>query len=162
MAKVEEIKTAFRCCVGVYEYTVMPFGLCSAPRTFQHYMNDTFRDFLDKFLIVYLDDLLIYSDSLAEHKHHVQMVLKRLREAGLCLKPSKCQFHVQEVAFLGFIVGPNGIQMDPFKVEAIPTWTVPQSVHDIQVFLGLANFYHRFIHNFNKVAASNTELLRKN
>ena len=162
MAIGEEWKTAFRCRYGLYEYTVMPFGLCSAPGTFQHYMNDTFRDFLDKFLIVYLDDLLIYSDSLAEHRRHVRMVLERLREAGLCLKPSKCQFHVQEVAFLGFIVGPNGIQMDPFKVEAITTWPVPKSVHDIRVFLGLANFYRRFIHNFSKVAAPITELLRKN
>ena len=95
MAEGEEWKTAFRCRYGLYEYMVMPFGLCSAPGTFQHYMNDTFREFLDKFLIVYLDDLLIYSDSLAEHKRHVRMVLERLREAGLCLKPSKCQFHMQ-------------------------------------------------------------------
>ena len=127
----EKWKTAFRCHYGLYEYMIMPFELCSAPRTFQHYMNDTFQDFLDKFLIVYLDDLLIYSDSLAEHKHHVQMVLERLREAGLCLKPSKCQFHVQEITFLRFIIGPNGIQMNSFKVKAIMTWPVLKSVHDI-------------------------------
>jgi hypothetical protein len=119
MAEGEEWKTAFRCRYGLFEYNVMPFGLCNAPGTFQHYMNDTFRDFLDKFLIIYLDDLLIYSDTLAEHKKHVRMVLERLQEAGLCLKPSKCQFHVQEVAFLGFLVGPKGVQMDPTKVEAI-------------------------------------------
>ena len=162
MAEGEEWKTAFRCRYGLYEYTVMPFGLCSAPGTFQHYMNDTFREFLDKFLIVYLDDFLIYSDSLAEHKRHVRSVLERLREAGLYLKPSKCQFHMQEVAFLGFIVGPNGIQMDPTKVEAITTWPVPKSVHEVRVFLGLAYFYRRFIQYFSKVAAPITELLRKN
>jgi hypothetical protein len=162
VAAGEEWKTAFRCRYGLYEYTVMSFGLCGAPGTFQHYMNDTFRDFLDKFLIIYLDDLLIYSDSLAEHKLHVRMVLEKLRDAGLYLKPSKCQFHVQEVAFLGFIVGPQGVQMDPSKVSAITSWPVPKSVHDIRVFLGLANFYRRFIRNFSKVAAPITALLRKN
>src|SRR6202048_1944245 len=162
MATGEEWKTAFRCRYGLFEYNVMPFGLCNAPGTFQHYMNDTFRDFLDKFLIIYLDDLLIYSDSLAEHKVHVRMVLERLRDAELYLKPSKCQFHVQEVGFLGFIVGPRGIQMDPAKVSAITSWPVPTSVHDIRVFLGLANFYRRFIRNFSKAAAPITALLKKN
>jgi Reverse transcriptase (RNA-dependent DNA polymerase) len=82
----------------------MPFGLCNAPGTFQHYMNDTFREFLDDFLVVYLDDVLIYSRDLKEHKTHVRQVLEKLREAGLFLKPSKCQFHVQEVEFLGFVI----------------------------------------------------------
>jgi hypothetical protein len=162
IAPGEEWKTAFRCRYGLFEYTVMPFGLCNAPGTFQHYMNDTFRGFLDQFLIIYLDDLLIYSDTLTEHKRHVRMVLEKLREADLCLKPSKCQFHVQEVPFLGFIVGPQGVRMDPEKVEAITSWPVPRSIHDIRVFLGLANFYRRFILNFSKAAAPITALLRKN
>ncbi len=153
MALGEEWKTAFRCRYGLFEYTVMPFGLCNAPGTFQHYMNDTFREFLDKFLVIYLDDLLIYSDTLAEHKKHVRAVLEKLRDAGLYLKISKCQFHVQEVTFLGYVVGPNGIKMDPAKVEAITTWPAPQSAHDIRVFLGLANFYRRFIKNFSNAAA---------
>ena len=125
-------------------------------------MNDTFREFLDKFLIVYLDDLLIYSDTLAEHKRHVRLVLERLRQAELCLKPSKCEFHVQEISFLGFVVGSQGVKMDPSKVAAITFWPVPKSVHDIRVFLGLANFYRRFIDNFSKVAAPISALLRKN
>ena len=162
MAEGEEWKTAFRCRYGLFEYTVMPFGLCNAPRTFQHYMNDTFREFLDKFLIIYLDDMLIYSDTLAEHRAHVRMVLEWLRAEGLCLKPSKCQFHVQEVAFLGFLVGPEGVRMDSAKVEAITTWPVPKSVHDVRVFLGLANFYRRFIKNFSKLALPMTSLLKKN
>ncbi len=161
MALGEEWKTAFRCRYGLFEYTVMPFGLCNAPGTFQHYMNDTFREFLDKFLVIYLDDLLIYSDTLAEHKKHVRAVLERLRDAGLYLKISKCQFHVQEVTFLGYVVGPNGIKMDPAKVEAITTWPAPQSTHDIRVFLGLANFYRRFIKNFSNAAAPLTYLLKK-
>ena len=123
----------------------MSFGLCSAPRTFQHYMNDTFREFLNQFLIIYLDDLLIYSDSLAEHKRHVRMILERLREAGLYLKPTKCQFHVEEVAFLKFIVESQRVRMNPFKVEAITSWPAPESVHDVRVFLGLAKFYRCFI-----------------
>jgi len=88
-ASGEEWKTAFRCCYGLFEYTVMLFGLCNTPEMFQQYMNDIFRDFLDEFLVVYLDDMLIYSDNLKEHRKHVQMVLERLREAGLFLKPSK-------------------------------------------------------------------------
>jgi transposase InsO family protein len=125
-------------------------------------MNDTFREFLDDFLIIYLDDLLIYSDSLAEHKRHVRRVLERLRDAKLCLKPSKCQFHVEEVAFLGFLVGPRGIRMDPGKVDSITSWPAPKSPHDIRVFLGLANFYRRFIKNFSELATPITALLRKN
>jgi hypothetical protein len=97
MAKGEEWKTAFRCRYGLFEYNVMPFGLCNAPGTFQHYMNNIFHEFLDKFLIIYLDDLLIYSDNLAKHKKHVQMILERLQGAELCMKVSKCQFHVQGV-----------------------------------------------------------------
>jgi hypothetical protein len=162
MADGEEWKTAFRCRYGLFEYNVMPFGLCNAPGTFQHYMNDTFREFLDRFLIIYLDDLLIYSDTLAEHRRHVRMVLERLQEAELCLKPSKCQFHVQEVAFLGFLVGPNGVKMDPAKVEAITSWPIPKSAQDIRMFIGLANFYRRFIKNFSKMAAPMTALLKKN
>jgi len=124
---------AFRCRYRLFEYTVMPFGLCNAP--------GTFRDFLDKFLIIYLDDLLIYSDTLAEHKRHVRLVLERLRQAELCLKPSKCEFHMQEISFLEFVVGSQGVKMDSSKVAAITSWPVPKSVHDIRVFLGLANFY---------------------
>src|SRR5208282_128688 len=89
------------------------------------------------------------------------MVLERLQEAGLCLKPSKCQFHVQEVTFLGFLVGPDGVKMDPAKVEAITSWPAPKSVHDVRVFLGLANFYRRFIKHFSKMATPMTALLRK-
>ena len=161
IASGEEWKTAFRCRYGLFEYTVMPFGLCNAPGTFQHYMNDTFRDFLDEFLVVYLDDMLIYSDNLKEHRKHVRKVLERLREAGLFLKPSKCEFHVQEVEFLGFVIGINGVRMDPKKVESVTAWPTPRSPHDIRMFLGLANFYRRFIKDFSQLAAPLTRLLKK-
>src|SRR5579859_512370 len=117
IAKGEEWKTTFKCRYGLFKYTVMLFGLCNAPGTFQNYVNDTFHDFLNDFLIIYLDELVIYSDSLTEHKCHVHKVLEKLRDAKLCLKSSKCQFHIEEVAFLGFLVGPQGIWMDPAKVD---------------------------------------------
>jgi hypothetical protein len=162
VAPGEEWKTAFKCRYGQYEYTVMPFGLCNAPGTFQHYMNDTFQDYVDRFLIIYLDDLLVYSSTLAEHKEHVALVLKRLETAGLYLKPSKCVFHATEVPFLGFIVGRGGLRMDPTKIEPITNWPRPESPRDIQVFMGLAGFYRRFIRNFSRIAQPLTALLRKN
>jgi RNase H-like domain found in reverse transcriptase/Reverse transcriptase (RNA-dependent DNA polymerase)/Integrase zinc binding domain/Chromo (CHRromatin Organisation MOdifier) domain len=161
MAQGEEWKTAFRCRYGLYEYCVMPFGLCNAPGTFQHFANDKFRDFLDEFLVIYLDDLLIYSNTLEEHKRHVRLVLERLQEAGLYIKPQKCQFHVKKVSFLGFMISSDGIHMDPAKVEAILGWERPKSAHDTLVFLGFANFYRRFIKNYSKIAAPLTNLTRK-
>ncbi len=161
MAPGEEWKTVFRCHYRLFEYTMMPFGLCNAPGTFQHYMNDTFRDFLDEFLVVYLNNLLIYSKTLKEHKQHVRRVLERLRDVGLYLKPSKCVFHVQEVTFLGFVIGLDGMKMDPAKVEAITSWPIPRSIHDIRGFLGLASFYHHFIDNFSRIITPLTNLLKK-
>jgi transposase InsO family protein len=161
MAEGEEWKTAFRCRYGLFEYTVMPFGLCNAPGTFQHFMNDTFRDLLDRFLVIYLDDFLIYSDSLETHRQHVRQVMERMGKVELYLKPSKCQFHVQEVEFLGFIVGKEGVKMDPTKVQSITSWPTPKSAHDIRTFLGLANFYRRFIENFSKTVTPLTNLLKK-
>jgi hypothetical protein len=161
MAMGQEWKTAFRCRYGLYEYNVMPFGLCNAPGTFQHFVNDKFRDYLDEFLVIYLDDLLIYSDTLEEHKRHVRLVLKRLQEAGLYVKPQKCQFHATKVSFLGFMISSEGIHMDPAKVEAVLGWERPKSPHDIQIFLGFANFYRRFIKGYSKITAPLTNLTRK-
>jgi hypothetical protein len=161
MALGEEWKTAFRCRYGLFEYQVMPFGLCNAPGTFQHFVNDTFSDYLDDFLAAYLDDLLVFSNTLKEHKRHVRLVLERLQEAGLHIKPEKCQFHVTEVSFLGFLISHEGVRMDPAKVAAIITWPAPRSVHDIQVFLGFANFYRRFIDKYSKITSAITALLKK-
>jgi hypothetical protein len=122
MAKGEEWKTAFHCRYGLFEYQVMPFGLCNAPGTFQHLMNNTFSYFLDQFLAAYLNDLLIYSNLLEEHKIHVRLVLERLRFARLYVKPEKCMFHVTEVPFLGYLISKNGVRMDPEKVAAVVDW----------------------------------------
>ena len=162
MAKGEEWKTAFHTRYGLFEYCVMPFGLCNAPGTFQHHMNNTFRDYLDDFLANYMDDLLVYSKTLKEHKIHVRKVLQRLQEKELYLKPSKCEFHKSEVKFLGYIISENSISMDPTKVETVLSWLAPQSVLEIQTFLGLANFYRRFIKNFSRLLVPITALLKKN
>ena len=162
IAEGDEWKTAFRTRYGHYEYKVMPFGLTNAPATFQNLMNDVLRDFLDDFAIVYLDDILIFSATLDEHKRHVRSVLERLRAYGLFAKPEKCFFHQDEVEYLGFLVSYQGVKMDPKKVSAILDWPEPASVHDVQVFLGFANFYRRFIQGYSKIATPITQLLRKN
>ena len=118
----------------------MPFGLCNAPASFQGYVNDVIREYLDKFAITYLDDILIYSNSLEEHIFHVRQVLKKLLEHGLYVKLEKCEFHVQEISFLGFVISPKCISMDPARISTISDWPVPRSVTDVQVFLGFANF----------------------
>jgi hypothetical protein len=161
MAEGEEWKTAFRTRYGLYEYMVMPFGLCNAPGTFQFYVNDVFRDYLDDFMSAYLDDLLIYSKDLKEHKKHVRQVLQRLEENQLYLKASKCQFHQTQISFLGYTISEAGISMDSAKVEAVTSWPTPASILDVQIFLGLANFYRRFIKNFSKIIAPITRLLKK-
>ncbi|SOV04760.1 uncharacterized protein UDID_17177 [Ustilago sp. UG-2017a] len=145
IAKGDEWKTAFCTRYGLFQYNVMPFGLTNAPASFQHLMNDTFKDMLDRSLIIYLDDLLIYSSTLKQHQEHVSAVLARLRQAGLYAKAEKCQFSTSQTEFLGVVVSDQGVAMDPSKTEVITNWPVPQSVHDVQVFLGFCNFYRKFI-----------------
>ena len=154
----EEWKTAFRTRYGLFEYLVMPFGLHGAPATFQHFINDVLREHLDIFVSAYIDDLLIYSKTLEEHKQHVRQVLEKLRTAGLQVDIEKCDFHVEEVLYLGMIVGKHGIKMDPAKVAAVKEWVRPENVKDVQSFLGFANFYRRFIAGFSEVARPLTAL----
>jgi hypothetical protein len=125
MAEGEEWKTAFRTWYGLFESLVMPFGLTNAPASFQHFINDVLRPYLDVFVTAYLDDILIYSDNLEEHRKHVLRVLEALSEAGLHLKPEKCEFHQQEVKYLGFIISTSGTKMDPAKVATIQEWPEP-------------------------------------
>jgi hypothetical protein len=162
IANGDEWKTAFRCRYGHFEYQVMPFGLMNAPGTFQAFVNDVLREYLDDFVVVYLDDILIYSETLEEHTAQVKKVLQKLADIGINLKLEKCEFDRQEVDFLGFVIGVNGISMDPAKVLAIKEWATPKSAFDIQVFLGLANFYRRFVKNYSKIATPMTALLKKN
>ena len=156
-----EYLTAFRTRFGLYESLVMPFGLTGGPSSFQRFINDTLRGYLDVFCTAYLDDILIYSKSRSEHVKHVRLVLQRLREAGLYAKISKCEFLVEETKFLGLIVGRNGIRMDPDKVRTINDWKDPKCLTDVQAFIGFANFYRRFIRDFSKIIGPMVALTRK-
>ncbi len=154
----DEWKTAFNTPRGHFEYLVMPFGLSNSPAVFQALVNDVLRDMVDQFIYVYLDDILIFSSSLQEHVQHVRRVLQRLLENGLFVKAEKCAFHAQSVPFLGFIVSPEGVRMDPDKVKAVVSWPTPDSRKALQRFLGFAKFYRRFIRNFSQLAAPLTAL----
>lgn len=154
-------KTAFRTRYGHFEFLVLPFGLTNAPATFMRLMNDIFRSALDETVIVYLDDILIFSKSLEEHKKHVRHVLNILREQNLYAKASKCALFKTSIDFLGHIIDANGIRPDPKKIEAITTWPQPKTITELRSFLGLANFYRRFVRGFSKITASLNDLLKK-
>src|SRR5215217_6959854 len=121
----------------------MLFGLTNAPATFQHFINDVLRPFLDIFCTAYLDDILIYSDNIAEHKIHVHQVLEALQEAGLYLKPEKREFHTTTVQYLGLVITPKGMSMDAKKVNVVKKWGTSANVCDVRALLGFANFYRR-------------------
>ncbi|KAJ1593520.1 hypothetical protein NDA15_004450 [Ustilago hordei] len=160
IAKGDEWKTAFGTQLGLYEYLVMPFGLANAPAHFQSFINDIFRDIIGIYVVVYLDDFLIFSDTEEAHVKHVTEVLTRLRSNRLFAKLSKCEFHTKTVEFLGYIIKPTGIEMDPEKVRTVKEWPMPESIHDIQRFLGFANFYQRFIAHFAHIAKPLTALVK--
>jgi transposase InsO family protein len=165
LVKIKEAdrwKTAFRTHVGHFEYNVMPFGLTNAPAIFQDLMNETLKDYIGKFVCVYLDDILIYSQSPEDHKEHLRLVLQRLRDFNLFCKKEKCHLFQNQITFLGYVISSNGISMDESKVSSIVSWPIPTSVRDVQSFLGLSNFYRRFIPNYSAIAKPLTSLLRKN
>ena len=154
--------TAFKTRFGLYEYNIMPLGLCGGPGSFQLYINDVLREYLDAFCTAYIDDILIYSKSVKEHKIHVRKVLEALRAARLQLDIGKCEFFVTETTYLGLIISDKGIRMDPQKVLAIKEWASPKNVRDIQAFVGFANFYRRFVRGFSEIASPLIKLPRKN
>ena len=157
----DEWKTAFRTRYRHFQYNVMPFGLTNAPAIFQHLMNNVFREFLDHFVVVYLNNILVFSKNEKDHENHVRLVLEKLRSAGLYAKLEKCVFHQLQVEFLGYIISGEGLSMDPKKIEAVIGWKRPSTVRDVQCFLGFANFYRIFIHNYSKIAAPLTRLTCK-
>ncbi|KAJ1580818.1 hypothetical protein NDA12_007095 [Ustilago hordei] len=160
IAKGDEWKTAFGTQLGLYEYLVMPFGLANAPAHFQLFINDIFQDIIGVYVVVYLDNFLIFSDTEEAHVKHVTEVLTRLRNNRLFAKLSKCEFHTKIVEFLGYIIKPMGIEMDPEKVCTVKEWPMLESIHDIQRFLGFANFYRRFIAHFAHIAKPLTSLVK--
>ncbi|GJY19770.1 putative reverse transcriptase domain-containing protein [Tanacetum coccineum] len=155
-------KTAFRTRYGHFEFTVMPFGLTNAPAIFMDLMNRVCKPYLDKFVIVFIDDILIYSKSEEEHEVHLKTILDLLKKEKLYAKFSKCEFWLQEVQFLGHVVNRDGIHVDLSKVESVKNWKTPESPTEIRSFLGLAGYYRRFIKNFSKIAKPLTLLTQKN
>ena len=153
-------KTAFRTRFGSYEYTVLPMGLCNAPGTFMQLMNETFRDMLDRCVLVFLDDVLIFSKTKEEHLKHLREVFDRLRKQKLYVKFSKCEFMQEQVEFLGHRIGKNGLAVSQDKIQAVQEWRQPKSETEVRSFLGLANFYRRFVKDYSKIALPLSELTK--
>ena len=151
-------KSAFTTPLGHFEWLVLPFGLCNAPATFQSAMNRMLAPFLNSFVTVYLDDILIFSKNAEDHARHLRLVLDVLRKNQLHVKLSKCEFWRSEVKYLGHIVGSDGIRMDPKKVDAIRNWPVPKDMTELRSFVGLANYFRRFIAHFSSLAAPLTSM----
>ena len=148
IANGDEWKTVFRTRYGSFEWSVMLFSLTNAPVVFQQFMNDISSDLLDVCVVIYLDDILIYSNNMSEHHWHIKEVLKCLRKADLYTKVEKREFHSESVEYLGYILFPSGLTMSDDKIKIIQDWPKPKKVKDIQSFLGFTNFYHQFIFNY--------------
>ncbi|KAJ9536652.1 hypothetical protein OSB04_un000201 [Centaurea solstitialis] len=162
MKEGDEWKTAFKTKHGLYEWLVMPFGLTNAPSTFMRLMNHVLRDFIGKFVVVYFDDILIYSKSLDDHLEHLTSVLSVLRKEKLFANMKKCTFCTNHVVFLGYVVSSQGISVDEEKVKAIQDWPTPKNVSEVRSFHGLASFYRRFVKNFSTLASPLTKVIKKN
>lgn len=157
----DEWKTAFKTKDGLYEWLVMPFGLTNAPSTFMRVMTQVLRPFMGKFLVVYFDDILIYSTLQEQHLSHLKQVCTVLRAEKLFANLKKCSFMSSEVIFLGFVVSSEGMKVDPEKVKAIVSWPAPTNIHEVRSFHGLATFYHRFIRGFSSITAPLTDCMKK-
>ena len=162
IAKGDKWKTTFCTHYGLFEWLMMLFGLSNAPSAFQRFMNDIFSDVLDVFVVIYLDDILIYSDNMDDHKKHVKEILKRLRENWLYASPTKYVFHRDRIKFLGFVLGVDGLRIDKSKTQTIQNWPTLRRVKDVQSFLGFANFYRHFIDNYAEITSPLTCLTWKN
>jgi hypothetical protein len=155
-------KTAFHTRYGLYEYIVMSFGLTNAPAYFMYLMKKVFMEYLDKFVVVFIGDILLFSKTEEEHDTHLRLVLEKLRAHQLYAKFSKCEFWLSEVAFLGHVISARGVLVDPSKARDILNWMPPTNVSEIRSFLRLACYYRRFITDFSKIAKPMTKVLEKN
>ena len=157
----DEWKTAFKTKFGLFEWLVMPFGLTNAPSTFMRLMNEVLCAFIGSFVVVYFDDILIYSKSLEEYLDHLRVVFNALRDARLFGTLAKCTFCTDRVVFLGYVVTAQRIEVDPAKIEAIESWPLPKTVTQVRSFLGLAGFYKRFVKDFGSIVAPLNEITKK-
>ncbi|KAL9250173.1 Retrovirus-related Pol polyprotein from transposon 17.6-like protein [Drosera capensis] len=155
------LKTVFRTRYGHYEFVVMPFGLINVPAVFMDLINRVFKPYLDCFVVVFIDDILVYSRDHQEHEEHLRINLKTLRENKLYAKFTKCEFWLKEVAFLGHVISGEGVQVDPKKIEAVTEWSKPTNVTEVRSFLGLAGYYRRFVEGFSGIAIPLSKLTRK-
>ncbi|GBG65156.1 hypothetical protein CBR_g49952 [Chara braunii] len=157
----DQYKTAFRTRYGHYEFIVMPFGLTNAPATFQRCMDNLFRSWLDRFVVVYLDDILVFSKTLDEHQGHLRQVLEKLREANFKINAKKCDWAKTQVLYLGHVLDGDGVKPEDSKIAAIRDWPTPRTLTELRSFLGLANYYRKFVRNFSTIATPLRRLLRK-
>jgi hypothetical protein len=161
LAPGEEFKTAFATHHGQFEFTVMAFGLTGAPATFLSAMNDTLKDYLCKFVLVFFDDILIYSTSYDDHLKHISLVLQRLQEHRWQVKMSKCEFAQPSIAYLGHVISAAGVSTDQSKIATVRDWPSPTSFKELRIFLGLSGYYRKFVKNYGVIAKPLTNLLRK-
>ena len=161
MEDSDKEKTAFATPFGLYQFRVMPFGLCNAPATFQRLMELVLRGLHWTTCLIYLDDIIIFSKSADEHLHHLQDVFERLRQAKIKIKPKKCQLFQQSVKYLGYVVSAQGIHTDPEKIAVVQNWPQPNNVKQLRQFLGFASYYRKFIHQFAQIATPLYQLIEK-
>src|SRR6266498_463771 len=161
MDEKDREKTAFTCHLGLFEFNVMPFGLKNAPPTFQRMMNEILKDWLDEFVAVYIDDIMIYSKTFEEHLGHIEKILKKLKEVNLMLKLSKCKWGERNIEFLGHVVGNDGLKPDPRKIDKIKNLPIPTTQKGVRSVLGLCGYYRKFVRGFSKIAKPLNELLKK-
>jgi hypothetical protein len=157
----DEWKIAFKTKFGLHEWLVMPFGLTNAPSTFMRLMNKVLRSFIGKFVVVYFDDISIYNKSLDEHIKHLRAVFGALCESCLFANLEKCIFCTDRVSFLGFVMTPQGIEVDEAKIEAMKSWPIPATLTQLQSFLGPAGFYRRFVRDLSTITAPLNDLMKK-
>jgi hypothetical protein len=161
MREGDEWKTTFKTNEGLYEWLVMPFGLTNEPSTFMRLMNEVLQEFIGKFVVVYLDDILIFSKTRAEHLKHLAIVMRRLQQEKLLINLKKCSFMQTKLIYMGFVISTNELKMDPEKVEVIRNWPSPRNVFEVRSFHGLASFYRKFIWNFSGISAAMMDTVRK-